>query len=60
MPSSLQTINQQQSINQTTDDMEMARKEMPRNLTARQRFKLEGMDSDDSLLALDFTRKVEF
>ncbi len=40
--------------------MEMARKEMPRNLTARQRFKLEGIDSDDSLLALDFTRRVEF
>jgi len=55
LPSSLLSINQQQSINQTIDDMEMARKEMPRNLTARQRFKLEGIDSDDSLLALDFT-----
>jgi hypothetical protein len=31
---------------------------VPRNLTVRQRFKLEGIDSEENLFALDFTRDI--
>jgi len=42
----------------TEDDCSIVfKKDAPRNLTVRQRFKLEGIDSEDNLLSLDFGGK---